>query len=483
VVLTLNDAVDLALKEGYDARRLRLDLMRAEQDMASVRRSLLPNLAATLLAPNFIEGVSSISQPNQLPIYNTTGSLMWNSYMTLTQVLPTNGTLTVSSQLQQERQSVFNDALAVNTRTKRFLTRLRVDFRQSLLVPNEQRLRLERAHLELERAQRLFTRDQLNIIYEVTADFYTLYSATRRLEIAREDVAQQEQLFDLARKKFDAGLIPEVQALQVEVDLARSRNALLEAEGNASGAADQFKMTVGLQLSDSVAVRTDFALTPFEVDATRAVEHGLKHRAEIRNDEISRRLAEIRVRQEDARTAIKGTLNAYYDRTGVSDPFLPYSISAGDLFDSSWNDLKRRPRNLGVTFLLTVPIWDWGVNRAEVASARAALDQSELAVGQRRIEVERQIRSALTRLREARGRLDVLKKSEAVALRSYEISRARFENGGITAQELADTRDRLNQVRQDNLNAYIRYQISVADLKRQTLYDFENDRSLVTEPK
>ena len=475
--------MDLALKEGYEARSLRLDLLRAEQDMASVRRSFLPNLAALLYTPNFSEGVTSIPQPNQLPIYNTTGTLAWNGYLTLTQALPTNGTLQITSNLQQQRQSVFNDALAANTKTKRFFTSLRVDFRQFLLVPNKQRLRLEQARLRLEQAQRQFTRIQLNVIYDVTAGFYALYSATRRLEIARENVTQQEQLFDLARKKFDAGLVPEVETLQAEVDLARSRNALLEAEGNAFRFADQLKLTLGLQLSDSVAVRTDFALKPFEVDANRAVEHGLQHRAEIREDEISLRMAEIALRRVDAQTALKGEIRAFYDRTGISDPFLPYGVGARDLFDSSWEDLKHRPRNLGVTFLLTVPIWDWGVNRAEVASARAALDRVGLFGKQDRLEVDRQIRSALTRLREARSRLDVLKKSEAVALRSYEISRARFENGGITVQDLALKRDSLTGARLDYLNAYIQYQTAVADLKRQTLYDFENDRSLVPESK
>ena len=40
-------------------------------------------------------------------------------------------------------------------------------------------------------------------------------------------------------------------------------------------------------------------------------------------------------------------------------------------------------------------------------------------------------------LREARSRLDVLKKSEEVGQRSYDISLARFENGDINAQDLA----------------------------------------------
>ena len=93
--------------------------------------------------------------------------------------------------------------------------------------------------------------------------------------------------------------------------------------------------------------------------------------------------------------------------------------------------------------------------------------------------VVQDIRAVITRLRETRGRLDVLTRSEEVALRSFEISQAQFDNGDITSQELAENRDRLTTARQNYLAAYIDYQLSVADLKRNTLYDFEKGRSLV----
>jgi len=57
----------------------------------------------------------------------------------------------------------------------------------------------------------------------------------------------------------------------------------------------------------------------------------------------------------------------------------------------------------------------------------------------------------------------------------------RFDNGDVTAQELALDRNRLTQARSAYLDAYIDYQTAIADLKRRTLYDFEQNRSLVEE--
>ena len=132
----------------------------------------------------------------------------------------------------------------------------------------------------------------------------------------------------------------------------------------------------------------------------------------------------------------------------------------------------------GISFALSAPLWDSDLNRARVAAARTRLDARELDLENERRVVVLDIRNAIARMREARSRLDVLKQSEEVARRSYEIDLARFENGNITAQELTQTRDGLTRAQQAYLEAYIQYQVAVADLKRQTLYDFEIGESL-----
>jgi len=479
IILTLDNAIELALEKSYDARRERLILLGAQQNVTAQKGRFKTQVNLTLDSPNFQERVQAIRFPNEVPYYNTTGTLRWQSQLSITQPLPTNGSISLSSNLYQIRESVFRDELDVTEKDKRFYSSFRLIFNQPLFVPNDLKLGMERANLEHERAQREFTRTELEVVYRVTEAFFALYSATRRLEIATEEVKQQEQAYELARQKFDAGLIPEVEALQMEVDLAQSRNRLLEAEGNLSETEDRFKITAGLPLEQQVAVETDFALSQFGVDEEKAIEHGLRHRAEIRRGEIDRRLAEITVQETDARTAIRGDISAYYDLTGISDPLLDYGVSTTRLFKSSINDMRRRPKNRGITFSLRVPIWDSGVNRAEVASARARLERNELTEMENKRLVVQDIRASITRLQETRGRLDVLKRSEEVALRSFEISQARFDNGDITSQELALDRDRLTQARQNYLAAYIDYQLSVADLKRNTLYDFEKGRSLV----
>ena len=479
-VLTLDEAIDIALEQSYASRRLRLNLFRSKQAMKAARARTRTQINLDLVAPDFSEQVQGARVSDQLPTYNTIGRIQWGGLLEVEQpIVLTNTTLSLRTDVQQFRDSVFDDLLNTTEKEKRLRSQFKLSIRQPLLVPNSQKLALERAELQLELAQRSFTRTQLDVIYNVTLDFYTFYRSIRQQEIAQEEATRQETSYDLAQRKYDAGLIPEVEALQMEVALAESRNKLLQADGDVSRSADRFKLALGLMLEDDVAVETDFRFAPFEVDEAKAITHGLRHRAEIRENEIGRRVAAITLMQTRAKKAISGEVSAYYDRTGVSDPELPYETYADELLNSSLIDLRRRPRNRGVRFILRVPIWDWGVNDAEVLAARATVHQQDVDLEEQQQAVAREIRAVIAQLREARGGLEVLKRSEEVAQRSYEISLARFENGDITARELSDAHESLTRVRQSYLGAYITYQLAVADLKRRTLYDFENDRSLV----
>jgi len=475
--LTLDDAIALALDGSYASRVQRLELLQAEQNVRAARGRFKTQVDLELDAPNYNEQVQGVNLPGELPQYTTYGTREWRTQLGVRQPLPTDGSVGLSADVYHRTDTVY-DELTDETRESRTLfNSLRLDLAQPLFVPNELQLSLERAQLALDESRRNYTAAQLDVVYRVTAAFYEVLRARRGLQIARDEQTQQQESYDLARTKYEAGLIPEVEALQMEVDLAESRNGVLAAEGRLALAADAFKMTVGLPLDADVQVTASTVPVLYEVDESLAVQHALAHRAEIRNAEAELRRAEITIKETDARSAIRGELRAYYDLTGIGRS--EEDLDVGELWHLSWQDLERRPGNKGVVFTLSVPIWDSGVNAAEVAAARAALDRSDLDREEERRRVVQEVKAALTALRESRARLGALERSVEVARRGLDISLQRFANGDITSQELALDRDRLTRVRQSYLDAFIQYQLAGADLQRQTLYDFQHDRPLV----
>jgi outer membrane protein TolC len=474
-VLTLQDAIDIALEKSYDMKSLRLEITQTEQNLIAARNRFKTNIRANLDAPRWSESFSQVRVPDALPVYNNIGSMNFRGGLTITQPLPTDGNLSITSNFRRTKETTYNATSDQRLKRSDFLSSLTLNFSQPLFTINQIQLDLKNAELSYENSIRTRTRRQLDIIYQVTESFFNLYQNTRSFEIARDDVDQQNKTTEVAKQKFEAGLIAEVQYLQMEVDLAEARDRLVSAEASLKRQMDSFKQLIGLLASDEISVKTEFTFEHFEIDLTKAIQEGLKNRSELREGEIQIEQLKIAVKETDAQNAISGELSAFYDLTGVSDSNLSYNTSSFDLFDSSWDDLRRRPRNRGVTFSLNVPVWDWGVNNARVKSAEARLRISEHRLDETKKTIERNITDVVTRVRDAENRIQISQRRQDLAQKTFDISLERFNIGEITADQLAQDRTRLNNAKMAFLSAFINYNLAVADLKRNTLWDFQTN--------
>lgn len=476
--LDLSQAILLALDESHSSQVLDLSLAGAEHDVAAAKGRFRTNADAQFALPDLQEGVQRVHVPGTLPRYDSYGSLEMSAKLQLNQPLPTDGQVSLTGHLYQQDDS-FYDPVSEQTEDQRtFFNSYELSLRQPLFTPNELKLGLEKAEIGHRLAQRAFQRGQLDLSFQVTVFFYNLVQAQEELAIAQDALERQQENFDLAQRKFKAGLIPEVEALQMEVDLAGAKNDLLGRESDLILASDNFRLLVGLPMVQLVKAQADLTPGIFQVDHDLALSHALTYRTEIKDIQDQIRRSEIAVTETDARSDLKGEVSAFYNLTGISDP----AIEDGgfqDLANSSWDDLKRRPGNRGVRFSLSVPIWDSGVNKQEVASAEVDVKRQKLDEEDLYRDIARQVQAILARFEGAKRQLDILGQSMDIALRSYNISRQRFEAGDITSQALADNRDRLIQARRSYLSAFVSYRLAGADLRRQTLYDFESNQSLV----
>lgn len=475
-ILTLEDAIEIALQKSYNMKTLQLQVIKAREDLVAAKGRFRTRAMMDFELPSYAERLSSVQQGYGFSVYNTRGTQRYQGNLNIIQPLPTNGEFRLSSSAYHLSESYLTFTGA-DTVAKRFASSLSLYFNQPLFTVNSLQYGLKRAKLNYERTNKFYTRIELDIIYRVTSQFYGLYQTTRQQEIAAAQSQQQDAAYELATRKYEAGLIPEVDVLQMEVDLADSRNKLLSAQGAQKQQSEYFKQLIGLNLDDNIAVRTDFQYETITIDSSKAVAEGLKHRSEVRENEIDLELARMSVKEVDSRWEIRGDISAFYDLSGISADNLADN-GWRSLYNSSISDLKDRPRNKGITFRLTVPLWDWGVNKAEVAAAKVRVQTTEYELKELRKTIVREIRTVIDQVKEAERRLDVLKKSEELAEKSYQINTRRFENGDITSQDLVLDQQRLTSARQAYLDAFISYKLAVADLTRKTMYDFAAGKSL-----
>lgn len=474
-VLTCEEAVDIALGRSYTVKSYQARKTSMQHFYDYYKAMFKPRLDFSVFTPSLIESVSPIERADGLPVYNSVGVMRAGSDLTFTYMLPTGGNLALSSQLYHENlKTVLAMEHYQTLKTKNAYSSLGLSFKQPIFTANTLRENLEEAGYRYALSSSQFTRQQMDIIYRVTAGFYSLYRASREVEIAREKLKNSEEAYRIAKLKNETGRIPEGDVLIAEVEMSRNRAALLESEGSLERERDDFTQLIGLDPGENIRIVTEVRYEPITVDVEKAVEEALRNRLELGEADMELKLQEITVSRASREREFKGEISAYYDLTGVSTLG---SGSPTDLFRSSFDNFIDRPPNRGISLTFSYPVFDWGRGAAKVQQEETTLSEKKLAMENTRRTLVREVKDVVRQVEEALNRLVIHEKNQQVAQRSYEISRMRFENGDIASQDLAREQERLAAAQLDYLNAFISYQLAAADLKRKTMWDFKNNRS------
>ncbi len=485
LVLDLDQCIEIALDKSYSIKQLRESMNWAEWNLWAAKAGYRTSIVSQIYTPVYQEGYRLVDVVDGNPVPKQFGSQQVRGVLDLRQPMPwipfggANATLR-SEAYRLDSWTPSSLDPDVDIKSSKFYTSLSLIINKPLFTINETALNLERAKLSYERRSRTFKRSELDLVFQITQTFYQLYSWSQRVEIDRDKVRRQEDIFNNTSNKFKAGLIAEVDAMQAEVDLIQYRNDLKQSEGTLAEVSSHFKQLIGVPFEVDVRVTTELEPKKVEVDQARAIELALANRSELVEKQIDIEEQKISIRQTDAQVSINGNLMGYYDLSGFSDPSLPWGTDSKELFRSSWDGLRKTP-NRGFTFDLEIPLFDWGRNKAQVEAAKANLRQNELDYDNLTLDIIREVQDVVRSVYQSWDQLQMLAKSREVGEKSFEISLKRFDNGDITSTELSRASDQLNQAKLSYLAAYLDYKLALADLKRKTLFDFDLNQSLVND--
>lgn len=454
-LLGLDDILSIALKESYSIKAANYSLDGSQKNLEAMKLGLRTSVDMEFDVPSYSKNLESWYNPlTQKKEFYEAGNTTFEGRLTLSQpIVFTNGQLSIIGKLFGR-----NQFSALNNSSKDFFSNLVFNIRQPLFAYNNLSASLEKAELNFEMSKRNYTRSEADLIYNATSAFYNLFKAKKNFEIVEERVRQSELSYETAMNKFKAGLIAEVEALQLEVDLSSARNDLLSAERSYKEANDNLKILIGLESNENIDVAPELAYNPVIINEEEAISYALKNRPDLFNNETSIRLSQMQIEEIDAKRSIKAELN------------LNYGINKVDtLFNNVFNNFLQ---NRSIVFTVSLPIWDWGQNKREVESAEANLKLSKLNYLNQKENIIIEIKQLVNRIESAKSRVEVLSKSVVVAEKSYNISLERFKSGNITSFDLSQMQLRLTDAKTNNLNALIDYKLTLADLERKTLHKF-----------
>ena len=468
--LDLEKSIAIAKEKSYSMQNLALDFKIAEQNLKSATSRFKTHIDLNLTLPQYTETIRQDQDSSGILFYPMK-QLNYRGQIEVTQPLPTDGRLFLTSGLNN-----FDDLYSSFRTTNTFARLGFVQPINSFYGYNSIRSSFKQSKLAYERSEKELKRAELNLIYEVSSSFYGLLSYQKEAEIANLNLERQTEAFEIANNKYQAGLIKEVDALQMEVDLAEAQNNYDMSLANQNSALLSFKKLIGIDFQDNVAVSSEYKYKVVIVDTEKAVDMALQNRLEIREQEIRIELDKMNLKRQKAEGMVKGSLTGHFEKIGVNSQKLETNI--GTSVQRSYANFLDRPQNYGFGLTVSVPILDWGENKALVRAAEARLKQNELQREEIRRNIEQEVRNLVSNLNSSLKRLQLLEKNVSVAEKSFEITRQRFSDGDIDSQSLALERNRLNNAYVSHLKAYINYQMQLADLMRRTFYDFLNNKSV-----
>jgi outer membrane protein len=469
--LDLASSIELAKEKSKNMLILQQSLKKAEYDLKAATSSFKTHVDMDLVLPQYTETIRQWEDSSGISFYPVRQNQI-NSYLTISQPLPTDGYLFIRSGVQSfvdyyadDRNAQISSSIGLRQPIEAFFGY------------NQRRLGYRQAKLAYDLSLKQLKREELNLVYDISYNFFQVLSYHERQNIAQQSLNRQQEAFDIATSKYNAGLIREVEALQMEVDLSAAVNNFDLARVDYSAQVAFFKERLGIDLRDSVIIKSDLGYNQVVVDVEKAVSLALENRLELKENEIQIELSEMEIKRRRAAGMVNGDILLNYNFIGVNKSKLIIPIETS--INNTWQNLLNRPGSFGVGLTLNIPIIDWGENRARVHSAQASLAQNQLQQDADKVTIERDIRTTVSRLQSSLMRLKLLEKNVLVAEKSFEISRQRYVNGDIDSQSMALERERLNNAYITRLESYIVYKLLLSDLMRKTFYDFEMNVSML----
>ena len=172
---------------------------------------------------------------------------------------------------------------------------------------------------------------------------------------------------------------------------------------------------------------------------------------------------------------------AKYDGRFDAELFAVYGLSnnADLIEDINNNPLDEQRLELGIS----LPLLDWGVARGKIKMAQSNQEIVRTTVEQEQIDFNQEIFLKVARFNMQFEQVNISARADTVAQKGYDITKARYLIGKISITDLNIAQAEADNSKSNYINTLWIYWRNYYDLRRLTLYDFEQDMPIMVDYK
>lgn len=420
-----------------------------------------PQLRLEGTLPQYSQAFNNVTQPDGTIEFREVRQNLVDLELGLRQVIgPTGGIISVNSSTNR-----FDNFLASDSESQTRWSGVPVNIRlsQPIFAFNPFKWDRKIEPIRYEESKREFVEEMEQISEWVTQMFFDFLVAQVNLDIATKNLQNSEAILRIEQGRYNIGTTYEDKLLQVELQVLEARQDVAQARLDMEASSLRLKSYIGLNESTTLNLKLPDEIPDFEVNVEQAIEYAFQNRSDAISFERQRMEAQADVAQARGQR-FQMNLNASYG----------YNKAA-----LMWGDIYSNPNTQALVNLsIGVPILDWGRNKARMSMAKANQKLTEFEIEQEIINFEQEIFTRVRNFIMLKDRLEITKTSDEVADKRYEISFRRYQSGNVSITDLGIAQREKDENRRSYVESLRDYWTAYFELRRLTLYDFENKELL-----
>ena len=329
---------------------------------------------------------------------------------------------------------------------------------QITLFDGGQRLREARAATAgLAATQARVGAEQVRVRAEVTRRYWQAVRADRAIRLEEALLASARDRLEVTRALLRVGVRGPLDVLGAEVAVAEQEQALERARGEARTAQLDLRQAMGVIQGGWLRL-TDDPPAPFDpagLDADALVAGALDAHPRIARTALAERQAGHRVNAARSARWPRLSMGA---SVGRSQRFADYS----GLLEPNPLD-----QSMGVSFDLTLPLFNGYQTSYQIQSARAARDAAREDARAERLALEREVRAALVDLDNAYRASVNADRTLGLNRQRLELAQEQYRLGALTLTDLTDAVERAARAERDALRARFDFAAALATLEER----------------
>lgn len=334
--------------------------------------------------------------------------------------------------------------------------RVAVEVSQTLYAGGRNLARREGQTLRVEAIKENYQAAVEEVILGVRAQFYLVLLAEAEVVVQEENVRLLETELRDTQRRYDAGSLPEFNLLRAKVALANGQVPLIRTRNQLRLSLDELARLMGyrppVEFDDEPPLKVEGELGYEEgVPSLQAMlAFARANRPELKGVALS-----IDASQEEVKVAERHhlpELSAYAGYALIRDPF---TSSTRD-YNNGWFVGVRGQWNL----------FDGFASRGRTQAARSDVRRLQAEEDSIYLQIDMEVRRALSELREAAELVDASQQVVGQAEESVRLAQSRYNSGVGTQLELLDSQVALTQARSNKVRALFDYNLARARLDR-----------------